>query len=91
MTSTSSFHFTIKEAPTQAPIAFSAPTSVLYHRDCLELLVERAANVWYYGAAGWKCEWGWPLTFMVQSDRIAIGQKIVFLMNGCDPPIFEVT
>ncbi len=56
MTDASSFHFNTKEAATQAPIAFSAPTSALYHPDCLELLVERAANVWYYGAAGWKCE-----------------------------------
>lgn len=84
------FHFTVKECPKRERHTFTAPQSVIYRRDCLELLAERAANIYFYGAGGWKCQLGWPLTFDLASDRTPLGKRIVFLLNGCDPPQFEI-
>jgi hypothetical protein len=75
-------------------IDFIAPDECLYRSDGLEDLIERAANVYFFGHEGWKCEHGWPLTFSLYINnkgiKTKLGEKIVFVTNGQYTPSFEI-
>lgn len=91
------FGYLIKEVHTKnsSPVKFHVPVEALDHIDAYErelLIVERAAYVHFYGEGGWKCAHGWPLTFRVYTtgSNVLVTEKVVFILNGEDPPKFDV-
>jgi len=87
------FYYKIKEVHTEedSPVQFRAPSAVSYQDNWLELLATRAALIYFYGQGGWECKHGWPLTFMFSSSEgFKLGEAIVFILTGTDPPLFDV-
>jgi hypothetical protein len=91
------FGYLIKEVhgKNSLPIKFHVPVTVVDHYDGYERetqIVERAAYVHFYGEGGWRCAHGWPLTFRIYTSvsNALVTEKVVFILNGEDPPKFDV-
>lgn len=69
---------------------FRAQEAVLYEYDALELLAERAANVYFFGHGGHLCDPAWPLMFEIYTGRGLLGVADVYLEDGGFPPNFGI-
>lgn len=89
---TSQVTYLIQEVPelstTHSPLTI--PENLFEQYDWEQELVRQAAQVYYFGQSGWACEHGWPLTFSVWSDHKLLTQRIVFILDGQNPPQFDI-
>lgn len=85
------FFFTVRETG-EGKVEFRAPEETLYAWDGLELLVERAANVYFFGHGGHLCANGWPLTFTVGlcDGGGVLGTMTASILDGQIPPTFDI-
>ena len=85
------FYATVDQIPGTS-LPFGADAAILYNKDCIYFLAERAAYVHFMGNGGWQCGHGWPLTFNIHivGSRQLLGSAEVFVMDGQTPPTFEV-
>ncbi|ATW62734.1 hypothetical protein SCBWM1_gp50 [Synechococcus phage S-CBWM1] len=85
------FQYSIKESPVRNLVPFSVPSAALFDSTLAGEVIGKAAYIYFYGNEGWKCELGWPLTFEVFSrGGKFLFSRIVFILNGDNPPEFEV-
>jgi hypothetical protein len=84
------YSFSVKEIGEERT-KFTAPANLNQNPDWRYQLVEQAAYIYFMGAGGWKCEHGWPLTFIIYAPSGAKTlEGIVFVLDGETPPKLDV-
>jgi hypothetical protein len=68
---------------------FRVPKESLDEYDFIELLAERAANVYFFGHGGYLCDPPWPLMFdFFEANGELIGTADIYPEDGGMPPTF---